>query len=118
VHFDLQGALHDWAAVGGVDLGRQVSATLPISLPRKGAGLRIWNVDKRRIDAMRPEARQRWMAENRRCETHAYAPGRIALHSGYLLHQMAPMPGMAAQDERITLQAHAAPGADGWLLYW
>jgi hypothetical protein len=42
----------------------------------------------------------------------------MVLHSGHQLHQIAPAPKLVEGDERLTLQAHAVPATDGWIVYW
>ena len=117
VHYDLQFEKIEWEDPS-VDLENQLSFTLPVALPRAGGGLLVWNVDYREVRRMFQEVRRRVLAENREPELHPYRVGELVSHPGYLLHQIAPMPDMEPEDERITLQGHAVRGEDGWILYW
>jgi len=117
VHYDLQFEKIDWNGEP-VDLEDQLSFTLPVRLPRAGAGLLVWKVDYREVRRTFPEVRRRILEENREPELHPYRVGELVAHPGYLLHQIAPMPDMEPDDQRITLQGHAARGEDGWILYW
>jgi len=49
---------------------------------------------------------------------HAYQPGTLVLHSGHMLHQIAPVPSVEPDDERIALQGHGIFYDGGWKLYW
>ena len=46
---------------------------------------------------------------------------RLVLHSGHLVHQIAPTRGLEAgnpADTRATLQGHAIRCGDTWSVYW
>ena len=50
---------------------------------------------------------------------HPYEPGKLVLHSGHSIHQIAPSHYAERSDARITLQCHAIRAADGvWKVYW
>jgi hypothetical protein len=116
IHFDLQHKDLDWSAYEKVDKDAQLSLTLSFKLPRCGAGLRLWNVTF--AQAKRMTKAELFTATSHEPELHTYTEGHLVLHSGYQLHQIAPAPGMAEDDERITLQAHALPTERGYVLYW
>jgi hypothetical protein len=118
VHFDLQYEHIDWSAWSGTDLSRQLSLTLSIRLPAKGAGLMLWDIHHLQLQGLPEEERKRILQENRTPTFHRYREGDLIMHSGHKLHQIAPMRDMLPDDERITLQAHAMPTDEGWLLYW
>jgi hypothetical protein len=42
----------------------------------------------------------------------------MMLHSGHILHQIAPVAETDPEDERITLQGHGLYCAGTWFLYW
>lgn len=116
IHFDLQYRFHDWRATDA-DLDHPISFTLAVSLPQHGGGLNTWDVSlaERRLRASEtPEE----LAKG--CERlfHAYQLGHMALHSGHLLHQIAPGTNLQPQDERITLQGHGVYAQGMWRLYW
>jgi len=118
VHYDLQYQGIDWNAIGPVDTSDQRSLTLAIRLPAAGAGLRIWDIDAREMAALAPERQRERRAANRRPTTVAYRVGRLVIHSGHHLHQIAAMRDQAPDDERVTLQAHAVSGPEHWVIYW
>ena len=76
-----------------------MSFTLAVALPQSGGGLNV--------------------RENRKQVTHIpYHAGRLVLHRGDVLHQIAPTPQVRAGDERITLQGHGVLYRGVWHFYW
>jgi hypothetical protein len=116
-HVDLQFTHLEWSSFGAPDLANPLSFTLAISLPRAGGGLNVWPL---RLDdcrgLTRPEVDARLAALPP--VYHPYAPGAMAIHSGFQFHQIAPMVGMQPDDERITLQGHGVQCDGVWCLYW
>ncbi|MCP5507982.1 MAG: hypothetical protein H7A37_06755 [Chlamydiales bacterium] len=47
-----------------------------------------------------------------------YEEGKILIHDGLTLHQIAPAEKMQPDDERITLQGHALFCDGAWRLHW
>ena len=47
-----------------------------------------------------------------------YSLGKIVVHKGLMLHQIAPAKDMTIDDERITLQGHGVIADDELRLYW
>lgn len=116
IHFDLQYLNLEWD--GGRDLSRPVSFTLPVRLPRAGAGLNTWNIAKPEYDAMTPGQRER-IGDDHPPDRVPYEEGVLVCHSGTLLHQIAPASRpMDPDDMRVTLQGHALPGEGGYRVYW
>lgn len=118
IHYDLQYQSIDWTEVGAVNADEQRSLTLAIRLPASGAGLRIWDIDAREMAALDPEAQREWRAAHRRPTRIRYRVGTLLVHSGHHLHQIAPLEDQRPDDQRVTLQAHALPAGDRWVLYW
>jgi hypothetical protein len=116
VHFDLQHKQLDWSRWPDADPEGQLTLTLSIRLPSCGAGLRLWPVSFEETARMTKDELKRVVAGEP--ELHAYREGRLVVHSGYQLHQIAPAVGMREDDERITLQAHAVPAGGQFVLYW
>jgi len=116
VHFDLQHKQLDWSRHADADPDGQLSLTLSIRLPSCGAGLRLWPVTLEETARMTKDELKGVIATEP--QLHEYREGSLVIHSGYQLHQIAPAAGMRADDERITLQAHAVPAAGGYVLYW
>ena len=117
IHLDRQFMGLDWPDDGEIDFSRPVSYTLAIRLPASGAGLRTWEIDAAEFDAMDPAARER-IGREMAPEYVPYEEGTMVCHSGMLLHQIAPAADLRPDDMRVTLQGHALPGRDGYLLYW
>lgn len=118
LHFDRQYEHLDWSALGEVDFDQQLSYTLTVALPARGAGLLVWNVNDLDLRPLDEAEKKEVMRRNRVPEVHPYRLGGLALHSGHQLHQIAPMKEMGPDDERITLQGHALPAGGRWILYW
>lgn len=118
VHFDMQYLSIDWSAYGKLDFDRQVSITLSIRLPAGGGGLRVWNINQLDLRKLSKEDAAAMQRANAEPEYHPYRVGTMVLHSGHQLHQIAPAPKLVEGDERLTLQAHAVPATDGWIVYW
>jgi hypothetical protein len=116
-HYDLQFEHLDWDG-RAVDFDRQVSFTLPVRLPRAGAGLRVWEADYRQLRRTFPTVSRRTLQEKREPRLHPYRLGELVVHSGYLLHQIAPMAEMEPDDQRVTLQGHGLFAEKEWILYW
>ncbi len=119
-HYDLQYQHIDWTGVGRPVPERQLSLTLSIKLPAGGAALRVWEISWDDVRVADLEERRRLIRTHPRPEVHRYAEGRLAIHSGHLLHQIAPYEDPRPDDERLTLQGHALPldGGERWVLYW
>ena len=49
---------------------------------------------------------------------HAYQPGRLVIHTGDSVHQIAPSTYSGPDDVRITLQGHLVRVRGVWQLYW
>ncbi len=116
VHFDLQYRLHDWRGLS-IDRDHPISFTLAIALPQHGGGLRTWDVSLTERRTRADESPEE-LAQGREAVFHAYRCGHLALHSGHLMHQIAPGIDLQPQDERITLQGHGVYADGLWRLYW
>jgi len=107
VHVDLQYQLLPWPGDAAPDFAHPLSFTLPLALPRSGGGLNHTATPRPRphstaqLDLYQP-----------------YQAGHLYLHSGHLLHQIAPLRAIAPDDQRITLQGHAVRQGGVWQLYW
>ncbi len=118
VHYDQQYALIDWSALGTPDASSQLSVTLAIALPASGGGLLLWNINRLELDRMPRDERLAHATANRVATLLRYAPGRLVIHSGHQLHQIAGVADQVLGDERITLQAHALRVNGEWVIYW
>ncbi len=118
VHFDLQYGHYDWSKrYKEVDRSKPISLTLPIQLPASGGGLRVWDMTYDRFKAMPKQEFDRFK-KTAPFTYHPYEIGKIVVHSGHYLHQIAPLVKVHEGDERITLQAHALHTEQGWIAYW
>lgn len=115
-HWDLQFRQIDWLPEDEPDFTAPLSFTLPVSLPQSGAGLNIWEVSHEEAGMLSTQDRER-RRQQLHCQYHPYEIGRMVLHSGLYLHQIAPM-GVLPGENRITYQGHALRFAGRWRLYW
>ena len=117
LHCDLQYKHLDWSGYGEVDFERPLSFTLALQLPSCGGGLNVWDFEYREsLGLSKDEIRQ--LFNQRRQHVHPYREGFCALHSGHLVHQIAPIPQTKDGEARITLQGHALLCDGVWRLYW
>ncbi len=118
MHFDLQYDHYDWSKrYKEVDRYVPISMTLPIHLPTSGGGLRVWDMTYERSQKM-SKAEFEHFKITAPFTYYPYEPGKLVVHSGHHLHQIAPLADIRPGDERITLQAHAARTEQGWVVYW
>jgi len=122
-HFDLQHAYIPWARwYKDFDLDNTISFTLPLNLPASGGGLIVW--EPITLEQSHDYVRQNKFGEivkqarTTSSTTIRYAVGRLVLHNGHTLHQMAGAPRISVTDERITLQGHGVFADGVWRLYW
>jgi hypothetical protein len=113
-HFDLQFKLIDWARYQNIDFENPISFTLSITLPASGGGMYCWDL------IYNPEVgRHSREEEKEESKTFIeYFPGKLVLHEGFMLHQIAPVKEMNPTDERITLQGHGLICDGVMRLYW
>ena len=115
-HFDRQYECIDWPRAASIDFTAAISVTLPIRLPARGGGLRVWDLNLFEVQALGPAAARDRARQAPSC-VHRYVPGELVCHRGHLLHQIQPWPSRPG-DERITLQAHGLFYDGAWQLYW
>lgn len=121
VHFDLQYRHLSWSAVDAPDFSQVLSFTLPLKLPEAGGGLWTWDLTYQEFLEAREKGFVDTVAELQRFKQIvpvAYRIGEAVVHSGHMLHQIAPVASVVERDERITLQGHALRCRNGWQLYW
>ena len=115
-HFDLQFKPLKWE-YEQVDFAHPISFTCAVSLPHAGTGINYWDISQEEVkDLNRAELEDLKKSK----ETHflPYSQGKLVLHRGLILHQIAPCKEIKPTDERITLQGHGLI-CDGILrLYW
>lgn len=118
VHVDGQFADTGGYGLTEVDLQRQYSMTLALRLPQSGGGLKVWPVNGVNLRGAGAERLAEVSQSKPKAVHHAYKVGVMALHSGALIHQIAPMKQLQPGDERLMLQAHTVWADGRWLVYW
>ncbi len=115
IHIDLPYDQVDWPSWEEIDRTQTLSFTLSIALPESGAGLNIWEQippADARVGASLEE-----QTKGLEPTFHRYAVGRMVLHDGHSVHQIAPFK-TAPGEERTTLQGHAVRTPRGWIAYF
>ena len=107
----------DWDGFKSVDFNRPISFTLAVALPKYGGGLSVWDVWHEEMVGRSPEEIKA-LIKSRERKHHAYRVGHMVLHSGHMVHQIAPMVNAQPDDERITLQGHGLLCDGTWRVYW
>jgi hypothetical protein len=116
-HWDLQFEKIRWPAFDEPDFTRPLSFTLPVRLPRSGGGIHLWEVAHADAGKL-PEKEREQMRRAAPKHFHGYTTGRMVVHSGLFLHQIAPITDTEAGQERITFQGHAIRCRGTWRVYW
>ncbi len=114
-HFDLQFNSLPWEEK--VNFANSLSITMAVTLPHTGGGMFYWDLycaDVEQFDSEKINELKQSKVRN----YYAYEPGKVVLHVGNFLHQVAPYVDPRPRDERITLQGHMAFYDGSWHLYW
>ncbi len=114
IHFDLQFQQTSWANYQKIDLSNPLSFTLSLALPRLGGGLFYWDKTYEPGSKVSPEEAIEGLPRH----YVEYEKGKIVLHNGLLIHQIAPAKEYLEGDRRITLQGHALLCDGVWRVYW
>lgn len=118
IHLDTQFKDVGYELFPEADWSTVISFTLAIALPKAGSGLNYWEgVDAQEWDAASAEQRAELAGEHHR-RFLPYRIGTMVMHSGLLVHQIAPAQKFEAWDQRVTLQGHGVRVGDRYLLYW
>ncbi|MCE5317321.1 MAG: hypothetical protein LLG04_08155 [Parachlamydia sp.] len=114
-HFDMQYQKIKWP-YADIDYDNPISFTCPVALPMAGAGLQYWDITQDMVEKMSGTE----FAKARAVEPHylGYSLGKLVLHQGLLLHQIAPTKEINPGDARITLQGHGLLCDGALRLYW
>jgi hypothetical protein len=113
IHYDLQYSLLEWEH----PIETPISFTLSIALPPGGAGLNTWDLQLHETKDL-PQSEFNELRNKREKKYNAYTTGRMVLHSGHQLHQIAAMPLMQIGEERITMQGHGVFQNGRFHIYW
>jgi hypothetical protein len=93
-----------------------LSFTMAIAVPSGGASMAWWPL---RYDASNPFGRETWSrALEQAPQVVPYAPGRLVLHDGMVLHAVGTHQTGLPEGLRITLQGHGVKLGGRWRLYW
>ncbi|WP_232436940.1 hypothetical protein [Burkholderia ubonensis] len=95
---------------------RTVSFTLPLRVPRDGAGMKRWPLRQDDLAGLTPASRLARL-QCTPARHVAYRPGMLFLHTGDCFHQARGFPTRQG-DYRITLQGHGAWLDHAWRLFW
>lgn len=139
LHLDTQYLLLDWDNIKSIDYRHPISFTLPISLPKYGAGILVWDTEYDEISNL-PFAMNDRFKEEKKYITHISKPeitqqmkkcisgcqkffyshelGKITLQNNHMFHKIAPAHNLQPDDKRITLQGHGLFCNGTWHLYW
>ena len=120
IHVDKQYELVDWTGAGEPDFEHPLSFTASVVLPRSGSGLNFWDTPYEEIRDM-TRAQIEELARRRPHDNVKYRLGHLVMHSGHMVHQIAPSPHLDPddlRDARITLQGHGIRCGGTWRIYW
>lgn len=116
IHWDMQHLHLDWTGKD-VSFEDTISFTAAIRLPQGGAGLNVWDLNLKDMEKLTPQECEAAFKDGPR-EFVEYQTGKMIVHSGDIIHQIAPMKNMMDTDERITLQGWGIQSKGGYILYW
>jgi hypothetical protein len=118
-HFDLQHRYLRWPSEP--DPERLISFTLPVVVPREGAGLDTWDVSHAQFrweaQSGRGRSVESWQRSSELVRTR-YRVGHLYIQPRMILHRIAGVPRVHEGDVRITMQGHGAFIGGRWVLYW
>lgn len=115
-HFDLQYKSINWK-YKDIDYDHPISFTCPVSLPKTGSGLNYWDITRADVKDLSEEDFNK-VRESKEKLFFPYHLGKLVLHNGLILHQIAPSKDLTSEDERITLQGHGLICDGSMRLYW
>ena len=93
------------------------SFTITIKLPSCGSGLNYWDItyaeypnhSNKDPETAFPEEKRHYLP---------YEEGKIVIHNGLMLHQIAIPKDLKKDDVRITMQGHAIRCDGVWRIHW
>lgn len=116
IHCDKSYRFH-WQPADDVDFDHPLSFTLAVRLPTSGGGMILWDLPYEEVKGLNHSEIEQ-IASTRKKYFHPYRVGTLLLHSGLIVHQIAPGKNLQLNDERITLQGHAVRCQGRWQLHW
>lgn len=115
-HFDLQFEPLKWD-YDEVDLEHPISFTCPIALPESPSGLNYWEITQKDSKGLSRSEIEK-LKNSKEMHFFPYSLGKLVLHKGLILHQIAPCQEVKPTDERITLQGHGLFCDGKMRIYW
>jgi len=116
VHFDLQFLNAEWQTKN-ISKDRLISFTAALQLPAAGGGLNYWDIFYEDYQNRSIEE-QEILFQSKERHYCPYQEGKIVIHNGFNLHQIAVPDTYQKDDLRITLQGHAIRFDNIWKIYW
>lgn len=116
IHFDLQFTQAKWP-YNNIESNRPISFTAAIKLPSSGGGLNYWDIVHEDYHKLSDDDQQALFQSKERLYC-PYQEGKIVIHDGFTLHQIAVPDEVKRDDQRITLQGHAVRCDQVWRVYW
>jgi hypothetical protein len=117
IHADTPQYAVKWGTKEGIDFSNPISFTLPIAMPKSGAGMYVWDLRLDETIGLK-ETQLENLFKTRDKQLYSYQLGKMSLHSGLNYHQIAASENMQSDDVRITLQGHGLFVRGSWKLYW
>ena len=116
-HFDLQYQILPKQIFQGKSIQAVASFTLPLVLPDREAGLRLWDCDylRTQMNWNKPLKQILRTVDHR---IMRYRVGHLFLHSGLIAHQPIGKTYHQKGTARITLQGHLIQIQNKWMIYW
>jgi len=116
IHFDVQFLSVPWN-YKNVEKDRPISFTAALQLPAAGSGLNYWDITYEEHKSLSKPQMEKLLQSK---ETHycPYQEGKIVIHDGFTMHQIAVPKEFKADDLRITLQGHLVRCDQVWRVYW
>lgn len=115
-HFDLQFKPLKWD-YQQIDYENPISFTCPVALPYSPAGIYYWNITKKDAKGLSHGELEK-LKNSKEKLFFPYSKGKLVLHRGLILHQIAPCKEIKPTDERITLQGHGLVCDGKMRIYW
>jgi hypothetical protein len=116
IHYDFQYRQVAWPCPPVIET--VISFTLALELPADGSGLNWWEIDHEAFKNVSKEEEEKMFNEAMKFYL-PYEVGTLVIHSGHLLHQIAPPRVIPkTNDRRITLQGHAALAGNSYYWFW
>ena len=105
----------NWEPNGSAEFSTTMSFTLPIAVPKFGAGLNFWDV--RQGDIPEEELDDSQLLSEKQAMYQNYEVGIATIHDGRHYHQMTVGTKSSPTDERITLQGHGLVQSGKLVIY-